>query len=42
MNVNSLKFTGLPVLVALLAIGCMSANHLSQQLTLISISLRKT
>ena len=30
MNINSLKFTGLPVLVALLAIGCANVNYVGK------------
>ena len=30
MNINSLKFTGLLVLVALLAIGCASVNYVGK------------
>ena len=30
MNINNLKFTGLPVLVALLAIGCASVNYVGK------------
>ena len=30
MNINSLKFTGLPVLVTLLAIGCANVNYVGK------------
>jgi len=30
MNINSLKFTGLPVLVKLLAIGCANVNYVGK------------